>query len=175
MFDALGEPLGRAWADDFEGDVARQQGDLDAAEALYEKALATFENLKYHWGLGSCLADLGMVARQRGSCAKAGQLYRKALGTFAGLGHRRGVARVIDSLACLAAEEGDARRGLKLAAAAAMLRRRIAAPAAASERADVEASVSAMERSLGVDAGRRAWSEGSAMPLDDALRLASEG
>jgi predicted ATPase len=175
MFEGLGDRSSRAWAADHEGDVAREQGDLDAAEALYRGALETFRSLEDPWGIASSLADLGIVARQRGDRESAGRSCREALAGFARLDHRRGIARLLESLACLAAEAHDPTRGLQLAAAAAVLRERIGAPATAGVRADLDRSVEAMRQALGADAARRAWQEGAALSLEGALRLAEGG
>jgi len=175
MFDRLSDRLSRAWAVNHEGDVARDQGDLVAAESLYGAALATFRSLEDGWGTGSCLADLGAIARQRGDYAIAGRLYRESLASFVGLGHRRGIARQLESLACLAADEGRGERGIRLAAAAAVLRERVGAPASPPVQAELERSLDAMQRLLGPDGARRAWLEGAAMSLEEATRLAAAG
>jgi len=175
MFDRLGDRLSGAWLLDQEGDMAREQGQLDAAQALYTRSLAVFRSLEDRWGIGSCLADLGVIARQRGDPAEAGRLYREALASFAELGHRRGIARLLETLACLAAGEGQAERGLQLAAAAATLRSCLGAPASAVDRAELERSLATMRKTLGVEAAQRAWREGTAMPLDQAVGLASQG
>lgn len=173
MFDRLGDALSRAWAIDHEGDVARDQGELDAAESLYGAALATFRSLEDAWGIGSCLADLGAIARQRGHYSAAGRLYGESLASFVGLGHRRGIARQIESLACLAADQGEGERGFRLAAAAAVLRERVGAPASPAVQAELGRCLGAMQRLLGPERARSAWREGAAMSLEEATRLAS--
>jgi predicted ATPase len=173
MFDHLGDARSRAWAVNHEGDVARDQGELYVAEALYGAALANFRFLDDGWGTGSCLADLGAIARRRGDYAAAGRLYRESLGRFVSLGHRRGIARQLECLACLAADEGQGERGTKLAAAAAVLRERVGAPAAPAVQAELERSLGAMQRLLGPDGARSAWREGAGMSIEEATRLAA--
>jgi len=173
IFERLGDLVSRAWAVNHEGDAARDQGELDAAESLYRVALASFGSLANGWGIGSSLADLGTIARQRGDLAAAGRLYRESLATFVRLGHRRGIARQLESLACLAADEGQAERATRLAAAAAVLRERVGAPAPPAVQAEVGRGLGAMQRLLGPDGARRAWQEGAALPLEEATRLAT--
>jgi predicted ATPase len=173
IFDQLGDRVSHAWATNHEGDAAREQGQSDAATSLYERALATFRALDNDWGIGSSLADLGTIARQRGEYARARALYREALATFVRLDHRRGIARLLESSACLAAEEGRTEHGLRLAAAASMLRDRVGAPASPAVRGELERSLDTMQRALGLDAARRIWQEGAALPLEEMVRLAS--
>lgn len=175
IFAELGDHLSHAWAMNHEGDAAREQGELDAAASLCEGALATFRALDDDWGLGSALTDLGAIARQRGDYAAAGRLYCEALASFVRLDHRRGIARLLESLAFLAAEEGRAEHGLRLAAAASVLRDRIGAPPSQVVQAELERSLDVMHRALGLDAARHVWREGLAMPVDEAIRLATGG
>jgi predicted ATPase len=175
IFAELGDRLSHAWAINHEGDAAREQGRPDAAASLYERALATFRALENDWGIGTSLADLGAIARQRGDYAAAGRLYREALHSFVRLDHRRGIARLLESLACLAAEEGRAEHGLLLAAAASVLRDRVGAPPSPAVQSELQRSLGAMRQALGLEAARRVWREGVAMPVEGVIRLATGG
>jgi predicted ATPase len=172
MFDLSGDSSSRAWAFNHEGDVARDQDDLEAAEALYGLALETFLTLNDRWGIGSCLADRGVIARRRGDLVSAADLYRGALANFVELDHLRGVARLLEALAGLAAAEARPERGIRLAAAASVLRERLGVPAGPDLRRELDRDVTAMRKDLGEDAARRIWEEACATPLEDAVRLA---
>jgi predicted ATPase len=174
MFERLGDRASQAWAVSFEGDLAREQGDLDTAEALYRTSLEAFRSLEDRWGMGSCQAELGRIARRRGQPAEAATLYRDALSSFGALRHRRGIARVLESVACLAADLGQDERGLRLASAASGLRAQVGVQPAAEDRAELDESISEMEARLGGEAAARAWRQGAALTLDDAIHLGSE-
>jgi tetratricopeptide (TPR) repeat protein len=173
IFDRLGDAVSRAWSVNHEGDAARDQGELEAAESLYQAALASFRSLEDLWGTGSSLADLGAIARRRCDGAAAGRLYRESLASFVRLGHRRGIARQLESLACLAADEGQGERGMRLAAAAAVLREGVGAPASPQVQAEMEHSLGAMHRLLGPEGARAAWREGASLSLEEVIQLAS--
>src|SRR4030088_940758 len=112
----------------YQGDVARDQGDSAAARTLYEQGLAIFRDLGDRWGIAGTLADLGSLAREQGDYPTAGSRYRESIRIFQELDHKRGIARLLECFACSAAVQLDAERSLRLAAAAAALRQNIGAP-----------------------------------------------
>jgi predicted ATPase len=172
MFERLDDLLGRASAINHEGDVAREQGDLDGAVSLYRAALATFRALDHGWGMAGSQADLGDIARQRGEHGSAHRCYGQALACFVELDHPRGIARVLEGLTCLAADQGQPERGLTLAGTASAVRHRIGVgPTTPAARAELEASVMAMRRTLGPEAAGRAWRQGAALSVAEALQL----
>ena len=61
----LGDRTGVAWSMNYQGDVARDQGDSAAARTLYEQGLAIFRELGDRWGIAGTLADLGNLAREQ--------------------------------------------------------------------------------------------------------------
>jgi tetratricopeptide (TPR) repeat protein len=63
-------------------DVHRVRGDLDQAEALYRKALATHEALGRKYEIATDYAGLGQVHQARGDLGQAEALYRRALLLF---------------------------------------------------------------------------------------------
>jgi hypothetical protein len=99
----------------------------------------------------------------------------EALEIFAGLGHRRGIARVLEGSARLAMAQGNAERALKLAAAAAQLRQLISAPLRQAEQSKLEQTLLPAWKSLDETQGKRAWAEGSAMSLEEAIQYSLEG
>ena len=99
----------------------------------------------------------------------------EALEIFASLGHRRGMARALEGSACLAMAQGHAERALKLAAAAAHLRQLISAPLRQAEQSKLEQTLLSAWKSLDEAEGKRAWAEGSAMSLEQAIRYSLEG
>ena len=66
----LGDRAGVAWSLNYQGDVARDQGDSAAARTLYEQGLAIFRELGDRWGIAGTLADLGNLAREQGELSR---------------------------------------------------------------------------------------------------------
>lgn len=87
-----------------------------------------------------------------------------------GLGHRRDIARALEGFACLAVAQGDAERALKLAAAAAHLRRSINAHLHHAEQSRLDWMLLSAWELLSEPEGKRAWEEGSQMSLEGAIR-----
>src|SRR5256886_15737987 len=141
IFRGLGDRTGVAWSLNYQGDVARDQGDSAAARTLYEQGLAIFRELGDRWGIAGTLADLGSLAREQRNCPRAHSLYRESLKIFQELEHKRGIARLLECFACTAAAELEAERSLRLAGAAAALRQSIGAPLTPAEQAKLEATL----------------------------------
>jgi tetratricopeptide (TPR) repeat protein len=170
IFEQLGDRSGAAWSISQQGDIARAICDLPAARALYESALAAFRAAGDQWGTARSLTDLAHIDGEQGAHAAARAGYREALEIFAALGHRRGVARALEGYACLALAEGHASRSLKLAAAAAHLRRLISAPLHVADQSRLDRKLLPAWNSLSEFEGKQAWAEGSAMSLEEAMR-----
>jgi len=120
------------------------------------------------------LTDLGYIDCAQGNFPAAHAAYREAISIFADLGHRRGVARTLEGFACLAVARGQEERALKLAAAAAHLRRVICAPLPQAEHAKLDQKLQPAFELLSGEQSARAWAEGSAMGLDRAVQYSLE-
>ncbi len=174
IFEALGDRSGAAWSINQEGDIAREQSEIAAAQKLYQRALAAFRDAGDEWGSGRSLTDLGYIAAEQGDYAVAHSLYREALEIFERLGHRRGTSRVLEGFAYLAIAQGHAARALKLAAAAANSRRLICAPLPQAEQSKLDHILEPAWKAISQTDGKRAWAEGSAMTLENAIRYSFE-
>jgi tetratricopeptide (TPR) repeat protein len=158
-----------AWSLNNQGDVERDSGDSAAARAFYEQALAIFRELDDRWGIAGTLADLGNLAREQKNCSAALPLYRESLKIFQELGHKRGIARLLECCACSASVEQQAERSLRLAGAAAALRKSIGAPLTPAEQAKLEAILEPARQALANTASATAWLSGWDMPLENAI------
>lgn len=174
IFRKMGDSSGAAWSINQQGDIAREQGDLKAARDHYQRALEAFREAGDRWGCGRSLADLGYVNCETEQYEAAHEAYREALKVFGGLGHRRGIARALEGAACLAAAQGQPIRALRLAAAAEHLRRLISSRLPQSEQFRLEEKLSVAWKSLKEDEGKRAWSDGGAMNIDDAIHYSMQ-
>jgi len=174
IFGELGDRSGAAWAINQQGDISREQGNLTDARDLYEQALAAFRETGDRWGAARSLTDLGYIGCARGDFLNAHTAFRESVSIFADLGHRRGVARTLEGFACLAVARGQEDRALRLAAAAAQLRRVICAHLPPPEQTKLDQKLQPAWELLPGEESARAWAEGSAMGLDRAVQYALE-
>jgi predicted ATPase/DNA-binding winged helix-turn-helix (wHTH) protein len=170
IFEQLGDRTGAAWSINQLGDLARAQDDIVAARGLYQRALSAFRKAGDPWGSARSLTDLAYIHCEQGDHLAARTAFREALEIFAGLGHRRGAARALEGSACLALAQGHAERALKLAAAAAHLRQLISAPLHQAEQSKLDQRLLPAWKSLTEAERNRAWTEGSAMSLEEAIK-----
>jgi CHAT domain-containing protein len=81
-----GEPTNAALTTLFQGQLARQQGDLHAAECLLDEAVQRYadigEDQDVARDLSQVALEYGLVARDRGERTKAISLFREALGAL---------------------------------------------------------------------------------------------
>ena len=174
IFEELGDQSGAAWSINQQGDLAREQGDLSAARQLYQRAFSAFRKTADRWGSARSLTDLGYIDCEQGNYSTAHAAYREAIAIFADLGHRRGVARALEGFACLALARGYAARALRLAAAAAHLRKLISTPLPQDEQLKLEQRLVPAWESLTGPEGNAVWAEGSAMDLEKAVQYSLE-
>ena len=170
IFEKVGDRSGAAWSINQQGDISREQGDTSAALELYQHALEIFRQAGDRWGAARSQTDLGYLYCAQGNFEAARASYLEALQLFAGLGHRRGIARTLEGIGCLAAGRGHSERALKLAAAAAHLRRQIGASLTPAEQSKLDERLFSAWHSLPGPKGRHAWAEGSAMSLERAIQ-----
>jgi predicted ATPase/serine/threonine protein kinase len=169
IFRTIGDWTGVAWSTNYQGDLARDQGDSEAAQTLYEQSLAIFRQFDERWGIAGTLADLGSLAREQGNYPTANSMYRESMKLFQDLGHQRGIARLLELFACSAAAQSDSERSLRLAGAAAALRKGIGAPLTPAEGARLEAGLNPARQALTYTVAEAAWSEGWKTPVDEAI------
>jgi len=169
IFRGLRDKTGVAWSLNYQGDAAREQGDSVAAHALYEQGLALFRELGDRWGIAATLADLGSLAREIRDYPRAHLLYRESLKIFQELEHKRGIARLLECFASSASAQLQAERSLRLAGAAAALRKNIGAPLTPAEQVKLEANLGQARHAMTNTAGATAWLEGWALPVEKAI------
>ena len=121
------------------------------------------------------MTDLAYIDAEQGDHAAAQDAYLEAMGIFAGLGHRRGMARALEGYACLALRQGNGPNvTLKLAAAAAHLRKLIGASLHSAEQSKLDQALLPAWESLSEEEGKRAWNEGTAMNMERMIQYSLE-
>jgi predicted ATPase len=174
IFERLGDSSGMAVTLHGAGDTYRAAGSFEDAESAYRRALDAYGALDDRWGVASVLVDLGALAVVRDQASDGRRHFREALEAFASLGYSRGLARVIEELSIAAARQGLGEQGLRLAGAAAGLRRRLGVSATAREQQRIASVVEPLRRAH----GDRAWVEGRDLDQERviaAARAATDG
>jgi non-specific serine/threonine protein kinase len=158
----------------FLGLVAQTRGDLSRASSLLQQSLAIRRQFQHHSRTAFPIFELGVVALLEGDHSRAGELCRESLGLWRDSGDPVGVAIALNGLAWVADERGQELRATRLSAAAAAQRSRTGAAILSTHRRLHATTVERTRAQLGEASWRRAWSEGQAMTLDQAIAYALE-
>ena len=169
IFHELGDGTGAAWAHNHEGDVAYEQGHNEDARGLYEESLKLFRELGDKWGVAGCLIDLGNLRRDEGDFSGAHACYVESLILFQELGQKRGIARLLDCMAHSSALRSKPERALRLAGAAAAVRRVLGVPLTPAEKERLERMHQQMREAVSSDVAGAAWLDGWTSPVDDVV------
>ncbi len=157
------------------GNVAIEQGDYPAARALIEGSLAIGRELGDWDAIATSLHNLGIVAHLQSDLASALALYKQGLAKRCELGDRLGISRALEELAAVAAALGGSLRAARIWGAAERLREEIGSPMAPPERSRYAKPVATARAAVGDDTVfDRAWQEGRAMSLKEAIEIASD-
>ncbi|MFN2250787.1 MAG: tetratricopeptide repeat protein [Anaerolineae bacterium] len=89
------------------GTLAYQQGDFDAARALYEDSLATYREVGDEHGAGLVLGNLGMVATDQADYASGHDYFTRSLDILVALDDRKGIANALGNLGHVSFGQGD--------------------------------------------------------------------
>jgi non-specific serine/threonine protein kinase len=141
---------------------------------LIEESLAIGRDLGDRDGIASSLHSLGVVAYLQGHLAAARALYTESLDNRRELDDRLGIARALEGLAAVVAALGSSLRAARIWGAAQRLREEIGTPLSPTERSHYDQRAAAARAAADDAAFDRAWQEGRALTLTQAIDLASE-
>jgi predicted ATPase len=180
LANAAGDALGSARATWALGVDAAVNNDLPRGNDLLARSIAAFHQLDAPFDLGWALHTRGLTALQVGDAAMAHDSFDRALTSFAAMGDVAGVLFVLDDVAQLAVFEGDLVRARRLAGGAAALRGRSASDLAAlsDHRAEIGRMILGLDERLqpgDPEPVARAWAEGIALSVDEAIVAARAG
>ena len=144
-------------------------GNLPEAVRLAEESGAFFRDLQAGPSLAEVLLTLGRVEGALGEAAAATAHLAEALGLARAKGPRWVVAAVLEELGVQAVRRGRARRGARLLAASAAMRRDMGTPVRQADRPAVEGALASARAALGDGAFDAAWTGGETMPLEQIV------
>ncbi|GII63960.1 hypothetical protein Skr01_40450 [Sphaerisporangium krabiense] len=107
------------------GNLARDQGDLKAAEAFYRSAMPLFEAASDKAGVASVINNLGNLWLDEGDHEAAAHFYQDGLARFQAIGDEWNVALLLNNLALALRLTSDLARAGELAERSAALFRRL--------------------------------------------------
>jgi hypothetical protein len=149
-------------------------GDLPGARKLLEESLRTFEEVRVDtWGLGNAVALLASLSFQGGDPVEARRGILTAIDTWGEQGNALVIASQLRFLAILANAMGQPERAARLAGAFASLREKVGGDTPDAFFPFPEPRETAAE-ALDEETLERAWAEGQAMSLEEALAYARE-
>lgn len=170
----LGDQRGEAWALWGLGAVRMFGGDLDSSRIHVEESVRVFEEVGDDtWGLGNAIAFLGGLATQRGDPIEARNRILLALKVWDEQGNALVMAGQLRFLAMVANDLGQPERAVRLAGAAEAWRQKVGGqvPAAFFPFTDPRETATKV---LDEASAERAWADGLAMNLEEALAYAQE-
>jgi tetratricopeptide (TPR) repeat protein len=156
------------------GYVEVVRGDFGRAEALFEESLAISRESKDPHAHSEALLGLGIVATRRSDHGRARPLLGESLVLNRRLGSMVNVAECLETLAEMAWTLGDSRRAAHLWGAADALREATGSPWMSFEKSLHEPYLADARARMDETDWTRAWEQGRAMTLDQAVALALE-
>ena len=165
----LGEPHAIAsWLTNL-GIVMLARGDDRRAQELCEESLAMRKALMYKGGCAHTLAVLGRIALDQGAYERATACYKESLALRQETGGKEGIATALEGLAAVTGMQGQPVSAARLYGAASSLRTLLGAPLTPIDRLYYEQTVAALRAQLDEPTFLKAWTEGQAMTLEEAI------
>ena len=145
------------------------QGEYERAAELFEENLSLNRRLGEKRGIAMALNNLGEMAQSQGDYGRAAELLSESLLLNVDAGNARLIAYGLECFVSLLAAEGCDEPALRLASAAEALRDRIGSPLSPAEREDLDRSIAAARAALTPEHAARAWEDGRAMSIEEAV------
>lgn len=170
----LGDARGIAYALIGLGNVAKEQGNYAAARSLFEESLALQRELGDREGMSISLGSLGSLLNKQSDYSGAQACLKECLGICRELGRKQMMAYALEGYAELAHRQQQTARSARLYGAAYALRKAAGSALLPHECEEQERYLAALRKAAGEDMFLAAWSDGQAMPLEQAIACALE-
>jgi predicted ATPase len=170
----LGDKNGIALSLQCLGELAYREGDYPLAYSLHNRALAILGEIGYKgWSIPWSLRDMGYAALRQGDYDRAAALFRESITFSLEHGITRFIFLSIAGLAGVAGAQGGSERAAKLfGASEAMLEAAGIKELERDVKAEVDRDVAAARAQLDEEAWAKAWEEGRAMSMEEAIEYA---
>ena len=156
------------------GMITLARGDVERAQELCEESLAIRRALVDKGGCAHTLTILGRIALIQGDAEQATACYQESLALRQETGEKEGIATALEGLAAVAGMQGQPVHAARLSGSAQSLRTLLGAPLTPIDRASYEQTVAALRELLDESTFTAAWTEGQAMPLEEAIAEAAQ-
>ena len=163
-----------AYAQVLLGDAWFRLGDIERAATQWEASLRLTRELGDYSLMAWSLGGLADVARLRREYNRAIEMLKQALKLYREVGNKSQPPFLLEALGLAAAALGKSQHAARLWGAAASWREAINEPLPPTYQRDYAASVTQARTQLGEEVYASAWSEGHAMPPEQAIALALE-
>jgi predicted ATPase len=174
LLKEAGAQWGFAMASFGTGLWAARQGRYTEARSQFEASIPVFIELRDRHRVNMAYSEIAHVERQQGHVKQAKLNYRKTLLEWQRLGHRAAIAHQFECLAFIAKAEENELRAAKLFGAAEVLREVNELPMTPFERVEYEREVNDLRLNMDEGTFAKAWTEGRAMSMEQAIRFAIE-
>ena len=150
------------------------RGNYAQASAQFEACIPLFTELRDRHRIVMVHSELAHLKRRQGYFAEAKPLYRETIQEWQRIGHRAAIAHQLECFAFLAKAQEEDEHAAKLFGAAEILRENINIPMMPSERIEYDREVNDLCANMDESAFAKAWSEGRAMTMEEAIAFALE-
>jgi non-specific serine/threonine protein kinase len=152
------------------GNVARQDGDFEAALEYIERAVELFRELGDYSGVATALGNRAVISLALSDPEQAEASFREALVLAGQLAWKKGVADNAAGLAAMLVARREEERGAQLLGAAASIREELGIGFYDEEGGQTDQrAVSNAKAALGDDAFAAAWARGEAMTAEEIV------
>jgi predicted ATPase/DNA-binding SARP family transcriptional activator len=156
------------------GEVTRVEGDLERASTFYEQALEILKELGSPFPPATPLFGLAWVSLHRGDYRKASALFQESLNLHREYGYRIGmVEECLGGFAAILGMTGKPERAAQLFGAMESLLEgtRMVRETDPSDQKEYDHYIAVVERQLDEETFAKAWAEGRAMTLEQAIEF----
>ena len=155
--------------------VAYEQGDFTSARVLNSESMVIRQELGHRAGIADLLDDLGNLTFEEGNYPRATTLFKESLAIRRELGDRKAIATADSGLAAVVSALGGHLHAARIWGAVEHLREEVGSLMSPRDRYRRDRRVTAARALLkDDDAFDRAWAEGRALTLEQALEFALE-
>jgi predicted ATPase/Tfp pilus assembly protein PilF len=151
------------------GEIAYYQREYTQAEIFFNESLSLNQAVGEQWAVAATLNDLGRLALAMGDVDRAHVYYKESISLSRPSGACYNIAYGLEGLAAVALRRGWPHRAARIVRAAATLRDAAALPLAPIEWPAHQSLEVALQAALGDADLERAWAEGQALTLEQAI------